>query len=106
MIIFQYFEGCPNAVQTLRNLRQAMNETNTPDSELKMIEVLNPSDAEKLHFQGSPTILIDGVDIYSSNTPVGFSYSCRVYVFSGYQTGVVPVQFIKEKLTKLLSPKV
>jgi hypothetical protein len=50
-----------------------------------------------MKFQGSPSILVDGVDIYTGVKPEGFSYSCRVYEFDGKQTGVIPREFIRAK---------
>lgn len=103
MITFQYFEGCPNAESTLNHLRQVMDEMNIPENVLRMQEVPGPDEAEKLKFQGSPTILINGVDIYSQKIPTSFSYSCRFYSFNGIRTGIIPKQFIKEKIAELYS---
>jgi len=103
MITFQYFEGCPNAQSTLMHLRQVMNELNIPENVLRMQEVPGPAEAEKSKFQGSPTILINGVDIYSMKIPKSFSYSCRFYSFNGTRTGIIPKPFIKEKIAELYS---
>lgn len=103
MITFQYFEGCPNATSTLHHLRQVMNEMNISETELKLQEVPGPEEAEKLNFQGSPTILINGVDIYSMKIPTNFSYSCRFYLFNGKHTGIIPVHFIREKMAEFHS---
>ena len=103
MITFQYFEGCPNAQSTLMHLRQVMNELNIPVDKLRMQKVSGPEEAEKLKFQGSPTILINGVDIYSMKIPSNFSYSCRFYSFNGTRIGIIPIHFIKEKIAELYS---
>ena len=98
MITFQYFDGCPNAEVSLENLYGAGKELGIPESDIELIEVPDPSLAEKYRFQGSPTILVDGRDISTGEAPSGFNYTCRVYFFGGIQTGVIPKDFIKEKL--------
>ncbi|NQT57748.1 MAG: hypothetical protein HQ557_02075 [Bacteroidetes bacterium] len=81
MIEFQYFNGCPNADTTLSNLKEVMNQLNLPNSELFLIEVPDISAAEAVHFQGSPTILVNGIDMYPGVKPDSFNFSCRVYQF-------------------------
>lgn len=98
MIEFQYFNGCPNADSTLKHLKSAMHQLNLPDTELKMVEVPNIASAERVHFQGSPTILINGIDIYLETKPISFNFSCRVYQFEGKQTGIIPENIIKQKI--------
>jgi glutaredoxin len=78
MIEFQYFSGCPHAKDTIQNLREVMTEMGIVDGEMHIINITSPELAQKLKFQGSPTILINGIDIYSGMEPKGFSYSYRV----------------------------
>jgi len=104
VITFQFFDGCPNAQATLGNLRSVLEELKIPESELELIEVPDPSLAEKAHFQGSPTILLEGRDLVTGEEPVGFNYTCRIYSFGGNQTGVIPRKFIKAKLLGHRSP--
>ncbi|MCX6288037.1 MAG: alkylmercury lyase [Bacteroidetes bacterium] len=98
MIEFQFFEGCPYAHKTLQHLREVMSELHQKNFALKIIEVPNPESAQRMNFQGSPTILVNGVDIYTGEQPIGYSYTCRIYEFSGEKTGIIPKEFIKEKL--------
>ncbi|MDP1623870.1 MAG: hypothetical protein Q8M08_16205 [Bacteroidales bacterium] len=98
LIEFQYFDGCPNADGTLQNLREVMAELGISETQLKMIEVPSIESAETLNFQGSPSILLNGKDIYSDEPPIDFSYTCRIYMFDGVQTGVIPKEFIRAKL--------
>jgi len=102
MIEFQYFNGCPNADSTLIHLKDAMKQLNIPNSELKMVEVPDIALAEKVDFQGSPTILVNGIDIYLDVKPVSFNFSCRVYHFNGKQTGIIPRKFILKKIQDFL----
>ena len=100
MIEFQYFEGCPNAKTSLDNLLHVMHELNIHDDEINIMQLPDLESAEKNNFQGSPTVLIDGVDIYTGSKPQGYNYSCRVYFFNEIRTGIIPKEFIKEKMLK------
>lgn len=97
MIEFQFFEGCPNSEKTLGNLRELVKEELFEENQVRITEILSPEDAEQLNFQGSPTILIDGVDIYNGKVPDSSSFSCRSYVFDGKRTGILSKEFIKAK---------
>ena len=70
-----YFDGCPNhkpAVDLLRSV--------APDAAIEEVEIRTPEDAERLRFLGSPTILVDGVDVQpSARTRSDFGFSCRMY---------------------------
>lgn len=98
MIGFQFFNGCPNADSTLENLKAVMMELCITDDHLKITEVPNMESAEKLHFQGSPSILVNGKDIYTGEVPTAFSYACRIYDFDGERTGEIPLDFVWKKL--------
>jgi len=101
MIEFQYFDGCPNAVETLNNLKALVDNNILTYDKIKIVEIKNVEDAERLNFQGSPTILMDGIDIYTEAKPVSFAYTCRVYIVDNVRTGVLSKKFISEKIEKL-----
>lgn len=100
MIEFQYFDGCPNAKATLNSLMEVSDELGINENDISIVEVPDIESAEKSRFQGSPTILVNGVDIYTDSEPFGYNYSCRVYSFDGEQTGIIPKEYIKEKILK------
>lgn len=70
-----YFDGCPSwqiADQRLRELEGEFGFTVTREI------VDTPEAAERRRFRGSPTILVDGEDVFASgDEPVGLS--CRIY---------------------------
>jgi hypothetical protein len=71
-----YFEGCPNAAEAERRVRQAVADR--ADIEVVLERVDDPADAARLGMHGSPTILVDGTDPFATpDTPT--SWSCRVY---------------------------
>ena len=76
-ITLQYFDGCPNWMQAEKDLKSAIEIVNL-DVEINYQKVESHSEAERLAFRGSPTILISGNDPFADpDAPVALS--CRVY---------------------------
>jgi len=99
MIEFLYFKGCPNADETLFNLKKAMKELGLKNV-ISIIEVNDIEMAKNLNFARSPTILVNRKDIYTFKKPEGFNFACRIYNFGGEKSGIIPKKFIKERLMK------
>ncbi|MFN3660001.1 MAG: alkylmercury lyase [Brevinematales bacterium] len=100
-IEFQYFEGCPNAQKTLENLMVLVKEGMISQEEIMVVVIHDEKEAEMKHFQGSPTILMDGKDIFTGKKPEGFQFSCRTYPIEGKKTGILPVDFIKKAFLQM-----
>ena len=77
-----WWEGCPSTERALAELRAVLDELNLPD-EVTMREIRTDEEAEAVAFTGSPTILIDGVELMAAlgrggdQEPAGLN--CRVY---------------------------
>lgn len=71
-----FFDGCPLADAARANLEQALADCGMRGYE--EIDILDPSTPDDLPGWGSPTILVNGIDI--SGQPKGDSVSCRVYL--------------------------
>lgn len=100
LITFQYFDGCPHAGTTLENLLGVLDELGIPESVVERIRVEDAAHAEACRFQGSPTILVDGVDLVTGEVPFGFHYACRMYSFEGGPSGSVPRDLIRARLAE------
>jgi hypothetical protein len=74
-----WWEGCPSTDTALAELRAALADVGLPGAEIRTREIRTDQDAVEAGFRGSPTILIDGVDLAGAaeDEPVGLS--CRVY---------------------------
>ena len=72
---FLAFDGCPLAKAARGNLEKALADCGMNGYE--EIDILDPAVSEDLPGWGSPTILVNGVDV--SGQPKGDSVSCRVY---------------------------
>jgi len=73
-----WWEGCPSTERALADLRAALSEVGLDPAAVEMREVATDEQAERERFPGSPTILVDGEDVFpSEETPIGLS--CRMY---------------------------
>ncbi|MFZ1995800.1 MAG: hypothetical protein WAU75_16940 [Solirubrobacteraceae bacterium] len=77
-----WWEGCPSTDRALSELRTALTELGLPD-DVHLREIRSDDEAEAAGFTGSPTILIDGVELMAAlgrgpgDEPAGLN--CRVY---------------------------
>ena len=77
-ITLRYFDGCPNWQTAHERLRAAMREAGVTQVSPLLGWVETEEDAERLHFIGSPTILVDGRDAFPT-TEANFGLTCRIY---------------------------
>jgi hypothetical protein len=78
-VLLRYFEGCPHWQTMHDRLSEALRAEGIASTEPILERVETPEDAERLHFIGSPTILLNGRDPFSEGTEVSFGLTCRVY---------------------------
>ncbi|HYZ80082.1 MAG TPA: hypothetical protein VE571_02375 [Solirubrobacteraceae bacterium] len=78
-----WWEGCPSTQRALSELRDALIDVGL-HSEVRMREIRTDEEAEAAQFTGSPTILIDGVELMAALGRGGeeepAALNCRVYV--------------------------
>ncbi len=72
-----YFDGCPNWEAANRHLEEALRVVGREGAHVLREKVETPEEAERRHFRGSPTVLIDRRDPFGGEGPAGLS--CRVY---------------------------
>jgi hypothetical protein len=68
-----YWDGCPSHPEALAQLRAALGE----DVPIAVREIETEEEAVAENFPGSPTIRVDGEDLFPIDDPP--SLSCRVY---------------------------
>ena len=74
-----YFEGCPNYPLAVKLVKELVSEFDLP-VEVEEVEVKGPEDATRLCFLGSPTVLVDGVDVEpAARERTDFGFCCRTY---------------------------
>lgn len=76
-IELQYLDGCPSWRVLDERLRSVLDAAGRTEA-ISYVRVETGEDAERLQFQGSPTILIDGRDPFDA-PGMGFGLTCRLY---------------------------
>jgi hypothetical protein len=71
-----YFDDCPN--WKVADQRLAAIAAERPDVVVTRHRVETVEQAERLGFHGSPSILVDGIDVFA-DPGAGVGLSCRVY---------------------------
>jgi hypothetical protein len=74
-----WWEGCPSTEPALAAVREALSELGLSGVEVHTREIETDDDAQAAAFVGSPTILIDGVDLVPAAAEETIGLSCRVY---------------------------
>lgn len=80
-----WWEGCPSTDRARELMRAGLDELGLDSVLIRMVEVRTDADARDQGFRGSPTILINGIDLVelaggedvSADQPGGLS--CRLY---------------------------
>ncbi len=91
-VTLRYFDGCPSWRVAYEGLRDLGHE---PELEL----VTTAEDAERLHFVGSPTILIDGRDPFLTARLASYGLTCRLFQTPDGVAGSPTVDQLREALT-------
>ncbi len=75
-----YFDGCPGYRKAERSLKAALSREGIR-SEVELVAVNTDEEAAAQKFPGSPTIRVDGRDLFASSTGErdDWSLGCRVY---------------------------
>lgn len=73
-----YFDGCPTYRAAEETLRRVFAEEGT-EAEVELVAVDNDEEAQRLRFPGSPTIRLDGRDLFPAPDREDWRLGCRVY---------------------------
>lgn len=96
-----YFGGCPSYVTAEKTLREVLGVLGM-DEEVGMIAVETDEEAARLRFPGSPTIRVDGEDLFPASSAAkreDWRLGCRVYLTPGGFKGSPTAAMIEEALT-------
>lgn len=92
-----YFDGCPTYKQAEEVLREALAESGM-ESRVEMVAVNTDEEARRLRFPGSPTIRIDGRDLFPVEEREDWRLGCRLYATPAGLKGSPPAEMIRESL--------
>ena len=73
-----YFEGCPSWIVAVERLRSALDATGHQGTPIRTVRVESAADIGASGFAGSPTLIVDGEDLFPGAAPVG-ELACRLY---------------------------
>ena len=91
-----YFDGCPSWQDGLNNLQTALAQEDL-EAEVSLVRVADNADAARLHFLGSPSFRIEGIDLWPEERS-SYALSCRVYSTSQGMHGAPNVEMLREKI--------
>ena len=94
-----YFSGCPSWKQTIDDLKFVLTEKGFKP-EIKLIKIVSDDDAKKQEFLGSPTIRVNGRDLFPLDQQ-NYSLQCRVYPTPEGLKGTPSREMLYERLSKL-----
>ena len=73
-----YFDGCPTYQAAEKILRRLLAQEGA-EAEVELMAVNTDEEARRLRFPGSPTIRIDGEDLFPVPVRAGYALGCRMY---------------------------
>ena len=76
-----HFDGCPTYETATKTLRAILAEARV-EADIKLVAINSDAEARGLRFPGSPTIRVDGRDLFPLDEREDWSLGCRVYATS------------------------
>lgn len=89
----QYFKSCPHSAEFIENVKEAIRRSNPDKFEYREIIVDTNEKAGEIKFRGSPTLLINGIDLEDAEAPENPGLACR-----NYPNGLPDADKIKTRL--------
>jgi len=101
-ITILYFDGCPSWQTALENVRKAIDILGLK-AEVNLIKINTNEQAVNERFTGSPSIRINGVDLWPDERS-DYSLSCRIYQTPNGIKGSPTVEMICERIQEVMPP--
>ena len=96
-----FIEGCPGVLPTAKHIKEVIAEESI-DAEISLILIETPEDARQLHFTGSPTVRINGVDIETNIKDIkDYALKSRLYTIDGKNLDYPSKDMIKDAIKKI-----
>jgi hypothetical protein len=96
-----YFEGCPTYGAAEKTLRGVLAEQGI-EAGVELVAVNTDEEAQRLRFPGSPTIRVDGEDLFPGPERAEYALGCRMYVTREGLGGSPTAEMISKALTNFL----
>jgi len=94
-----YFDGCPTYRAAEKTLCEVLKEQGIA-AEVQLVAVNTDGEAQELRFAGSPTIRVDGEDLFPVPERGEYALGCRMYATSEGSRGSPTFTMLSEALAK------
>ena len=94
-----YFDGCPTYERAEKTLREVLAEEGM-DAEVNLVAINTDEEARRLRFPGSPTIRVNGEDLFPVEEREDWRLGCRVYATPEGLKGLPTTEMFRAALTK------
>jgi hypothetical protein len=91
-----YFDGCSTYRAAEETLRGVLARE---DAEVELVAVNTDEEAQRLRFPGSPTIRVDGEDLFPMPDRAEYALGCRMYATPEGLKGSPTAEMLKDALT-------
>src|SRR5215203_2730897 len=95
-----YFNGCPTYLKAEKTLREVLEEEGL-EAEVDLIAVNTDEEARRLRFAGSPTIRVNGEDLFPVPERAEYALGCRIYITPQGLQGSPTTDMLREALAKM-----
>ena len=102
-ITLLHIDDCPSWVEAESRLVVALGAAGLPGSPVNVVTVMDAAHAVALNFAGSPTILVDGVDLFPDGARAS-DLACRIYRTPNGLAGLPTVEQIVDALARRHRP--
>ncbi|MET4095747.1 thioredoxin family protein [Arthrobacter sp. UYCu712] len=92
-----HIDECPNSAEAAQRVETALAALGHGDTAVHMRLLESSADTVGTAFAGSPTITVDGADIFPGGAPAS-DLACRIYRTSSGFAGLPTVDQLKEAL--------
>ena len=94
-----YFDACLSYRRAEKTLREVLAKESM-EADVELVAVNSDEEARRLRFPGSPTILVDGRDLFPTPEREDWRLVCRVYTTPEGLMGSPTAQMLKAALLK------
>jgi hypothetical protein len=94
-----YFDGCPT-YRTAENTLRAVLARETAEAVVELVAVNTDEEAQRLRFPGSPTIRVDGEDLFPVPERAGYALGCRMYATPEGLRGSPTTEMVRASLAE------
>jgi|SRR5215207_217785 len=94
-----YFDECPTYKSAQQSLQQALSEEGI-EARIQLLAVNTSEEAQRMQFPGSPTIRVNGRDLFPAAERQDWALGCRMYTTPEGLWGTPTKAMLREALLR------